>query len=374
MSTARSLRVGIISAAWGVQAHLPAWRSLNGVEVVAICTSRRETAVAACERTGVPRAFYDFKEMAADPDIDIIDCGTRPPLRRDMVLAAFANGKHVYNGIPFAKDMADAIEMLAAWRQAGTVAAVDAFMQTVPALILLKEMVEEGFIGQPFGARISFDAPLFTATKTHVPGYTWFADPSNGASAMRNLGSHMINLLVHLFGPVDRVVADSSRQLDVWIGPKGEPIRPQVADTETMLLRFVSGLPAQVQACWSMMDGPGFQLEVWGSNGRLEARAPVFPMAHDTKLFASCRSGLGTRTCTLVPIPDRLKTCVRSSAHADRPELGLLPMATIFASMRDAINGRGKAAPDFAQAFHVQQVVEAAAKSVLGSKWVSVRE
>ena len=42
-----TLRVGIISAAWGAQAHLPAWRAVPGVEVVGICTAHQETAEAA---------------------------------------------------------------------------------------------------------------------------------------------------------------------------------------------------------------------------------------------------------------------------------------------------------------------------------------
>ena len=42
-----TLKVGIISANWGAMAHLPAWRSLPGVEVTSICTSRQETAEAA---------------------------------------------------------------------------------------------------------------------------------------------------------------------------------------------------------------------------------------------------------------------------------------------------------------------------------------
>ena len=42
-----TLRVGIISAAWGTFAHLPAWRAVPGVEVTAVCTSRQETAEAA---------------------------------------------------------------------------------------------------------------------------------------------------------------------------------------------------------------------------------------------------------------------------------------------------------------------------------------
>ncbi|MCC6829468.1 MAG: Gfo/Idh/MocA family oxidoreductase, partial [Novosphingobium sp.] len=203
----RPLRVGIISAAWGARAHLPAWRSLDGVEVTAICTSRPETAARAAAEFGVPRAFHDFREMARDPEIDLIDCGTRPALRRDMVLAALAAGKHVYNGIPFARDLADAQEMQKAWQAAGTVAAVDAFMQAVPALVQMQAMVEDGWIGRLFGAEIAFESPLFTAAQANVPGYAWFADPANGASALRNLGSHMLHLLVHFFGPVRSVAA-----------------------------------------------------------------------------------------------------------------------------------------------------------------------
>src|ERR1700742_2661059 len=99
--SAGKLRVGLISAAWGAYAHLPAWRSLQDVEVVGICTSRRETAENAARKYHIERPFWDYHTLANDPDIDIIDCGTRPNWRRDMVLAALDAGKHVYNGIPF---------------------------------------------------------------------------------------------------------------------------------------------------------------------------------------------------------------------------------------------------------------------------------
>ena len=96
------LRVGIISANWGVTAHLPAWRAVDGVAVVAICTAHEETARTAAAANGIDKPYWDFRAMAADPDIDLIDCGTRPDLREQMVAAALQAGKHVYNGVPFA--------------------------------------------------------------------------------------------------------------------------------------------------------------------------------------------------------------------------------------------------------------------------------
>ena len=64
--------------------------------------ARRETAEAAARQHGLARPFWDFHALCADPQIDIVDCGTRPRLRQQMVAAALAGGKHVVNQIPFA--------------------------------------------------------------------------------------------------------------------------------------------------------------------------------------------------------------------------------------------------------------------------------
>lgn len=365
------LRVGIISAAWGAKAHLPAWRSLDGVEVTAICTSRPETAARAADEYRIARAFHDFRAMAADPEIDIVDCGTRPPLRYAMVMAALGAGKHVYNGIPFAKDLADARAMTEAWQHAGTVAVVDAFMQAVPAMVQMKAMIDAGWIGEVFGADIAFEVPLFSAAQTNVPGYVWFADPANGASAGRNLGSHMLHLLVHFFGPVASVTADQSLALTEW-PLESEIIRPEVPDRASLLLRHASGLPTRLEANWCKIGGNGFRFSVWGSKGRLEARAPVFPMAHDTWLSGTQNAALGTAAMEAVAIEAEYLAVPGCRAVADRPETGLLALASIFAKMRDAIGGAGKAAPDFAQALHVHEVVEAAARASDERRWVDL--
>lgn len=365
------LRVGIISAAWGAKAHLPAWRSLDGVEVTAICTSRPETAAKAAEDFRVARAFHDFRAMAADPDIDIVDCGTRPPLRYQMVMTALAAGKHVYNGIPFAKDLSDARAMADAWRAAGTVAVVDAFMQAVPAMVQMKAMLDAGWIGETFGADVAFEVPLFSEAQTNVPGYVWFADPANGASAGRNLGSHMLHLLVHFFGPVAALTADQSLALKDW-PLDGETIHPAVPDRASMLLRHASGLPTRLEANWCKIGGDGFRFSIWGSKGRLEARAPVFPMAHDTSLFGTRNPALGSATMEIVPIEPEYLAVPGCHAVADRPETGLLALASIFARMRDAIAGHGPAAPDFAQALHVHELVEAAVRASDERRWVDI--
>jgi len=366
------LRVGIISAAWGVQAHLPAWRSVDGIEVVAICTSRRETAEAAARDHGFARSFWDYRAMAEDPDIDLIDCGTRPQLRYDMVKCALNAGKHVYQGIPFAPNLAAARELKALRDQSGKVAAVDAFIQTAPAMVYMKELIDEGQIGDIHGFHVTFNSGLFTEKRTYTPGYTWFADPANGASAMRNTGSHALHLLVHLLGPVAEIVSDQSLRLKTWPQDDGTSITPEVPDTSFNILRLQSGLSGMLETVWTMVDGPGFRIDVWGTKGRLAAVSTIFPQSYSCKLYRSDDVAFMVLNEHEIEVPERLKSLPGISIHADEPRMGVFSMASIYASMLREVDGVGHAEPDFAQALHVHEVVEAAEVSSAERRWVTV--
>src|SRR5262249_49680813 len=124
--TQQKVKVGIISANWSLKVHGSAWRLLPGVEVAAICTAHRETAEAAAQAFGIRKAYWDFEQMTADPELDIIDVGTRPSFRQAMVLAALRNGKHVYSALPFATDTATAAQLCAEQQRHKRVGVVDA--------------------------------------------------------------------------------------------------------------------------------------------------------------------------------------------------------------------------------------------------------
>src|SRR3546814_12125704 len=91
----------------------------------------------------------------------------------------------------------------------------------------------------------------------------------------------MLHLLGHVFGPVASVASDQSLALEAW-PLDGGLIRPQVPDRASLLLRHASGLPTRLEANWSKIGGAGFRFSALGAQGRIEARAPVFPMAPDT--------------------------------------------------------------------------------------------
>jgi predicted dehydrogenase len=364
------LRVGIVSANWGTFAHLPAWRSLPGVEVVAVCTSRRETAEAAAKKYEIERPFWDAAAMTADPGIDIIDCGTRPSVRFPMVLSALRNGKHVYNGIPFAANIDQARDLRDAWKASGNVAVVDGFSEWLPAHRKAKEMMAEGLLGRPFAGTCFFNLSLFNKPHPHFP-YNWFWQGGLGVSALRNLGSHALHMIAFMFGEVEEVVAHDTQLLNEWRFPDGKSINPETNDFACLLLRMKNGMLMQLQVSWSATVAQGWSLEAFGSNGRFVARAPSFPTSRDTTLHAGTLEG---GQLEAVPIPRRLLETSDIGIGADVEPQPAYPMALSMNRMVRAIRGEGTASPDFEQAWQVERVLEAARRSSAERKWVRLAE
>lgn len=364
-----TLRVGIVSAGWGAYAHLPAWRAVPGIEVTAICTSHEETARAAAERHGIARPFWNALEMCADPDIDIVDLGTRPSVRLPMVLAALAHGKHIYNASPHAPDWAGAKAIEAARQSSSRVGVVDAFSQYIPALQQMAALLEAGYLGEVFGGTAHFNISLFNAPDKRFP-YNWFADGAAGVSAMRNNGSHMLYLLLHLFGPVTELVADDRQVLKEWVFADGDRVTPETTDYGNAILRFASGFSLALQASWSLPLHDGFVLEIYGRKGHLLATSPTFPTARDCVLSGGQLGGV-------------LEPLALDPAYLSHPGLSLdwqaevqpsYPMALAMQAMVAAIGGQGQAAPDFARAFEVERVQEAIRRSSAGRCWVKLAE
>lgn len=365
-STPRPLRVGLISANWGAKSHLPAWRAVPGVEVVAICTSREETARTAADQHGIPRAIWDFNALAADPDIDLIDIGTRPLLRYEMLKAALSCGKHVYAGVPFTATLDQAEEIVALAQRNGLVGASDAYFQHIPAHAELGYRLRSGEIGQVLSVSAELQINLFNPTRPDYP-YFWFGEAANGASALRNLGSHVITLLVSLLGQVEAVVGVEDRKLAEWRAQDGAIHKPEVSDTASLLIQFGGGVIATLNLSWIDAGPIGWRLDVHGSTGRLTARHPIgFPNHSHIELFAASPEAPTETKAPLSAVFTHSRRVDISHDHQPRP---CYPMALSFDCLKSAIEGRGEPAPSLKTALHVERVLAAAARSVRSRAW-----
>ena len=380
----KPLRVGIIGANWTLTHHAPAWRLLPGVEVAAVCTSRQETAEAAAAKGGIPKAYWNVDEMAADPDLDIIDVGTKPSQRYDMVISALNNGKHVYNCLPFAVNSERANHMADLARSKGLVGVVDAQWRWAPAVRRMKELIDDGAIGDFFTATIHLQLPLYDVdghvytmcsySPTTLP-YYWLSDSTSGASAWRNFGSHTILNLMYLFGEVDEIVGVQETFVKHMNLPDGTELDPDTADFGLALVKFKKRGLANINVSWAMADAPGYYLEICGSKGRLVARDAVTGFCDTTTTLYQGDASIGPLGANghMVDIPDRLYEVAGTTFSKTNPQIFTGPLAALFSDMVDAIRDGGReGSPSFAEAAHAHRAVEAAVRSMTTKSWEKV--
>src|SRR5215471_11175402 len=115
MAASDKLRIGIVGASasrgFASIAHILAIQALTQFEIVAVCTTRQESAEAAAQRYGARLAFADPAQMAAHPDVDLVTVSVKVPDHYTPVMAAIDAGKHVYSEWPLGRNTAEARQM-----------------------------------------------------------------------------------------------------------------------------------------------------------------------------------------------------------------------------------------------------------------------
>ncbi|QTH22612.1 Gfo/Idh/MocA family oxidoreductase [Rhizorhabdus wittichii] len=381
---AKPLKVGIISANWSLKVHGAAWRRIEGVEVAAICTSRRETAEKAAADFDIPKAYWNHEEMSADPDLDIIDVGTRPSFRFPMVMAALRNGKHVYDALPFATSVADADAMRDAQKAAGVVGVVDAQFRWSPPAQQMKAMIDAGYIGKPLGFHVQLFLPLivendkpycYSAWSGNTDPYYWLAEKSSGGSGWRNFATHSLLFLTHLIGPVEEATGLLATGVPEWFLPNGDVLRPETHDLGTATLRMANGAIGSLQAGWCVPDTEGWRVEVWGDRGRLLLSDSSFGNLLSARLYAGDARLMpyGERACAEVEIDPAFYTVPGTTGGETGPR-PFVAMDWMFANMAAAIRSGGEGSPSFTEAAAVHRVVEAVERADAERRWIRMDE
>ena len=94
--TAGKVRVAVVGAGrWAQMAHLPGWQRDPRAEIVALADVSPGALSQAAAQFGVPRTVSDYRELMADPDIDVIDVVTGNAPHFQISWDALSAGKHV---------------------------------------------------------------------------------------------------------------------------------------------------------------------------------------------------------------------------------------------------------------------------------------
>ena len=220
----------------------------------------RANAEAFCAEHGI--ALKDsLDDILADPAIDAIVFATPHSEHGGQVERAAAAGKHVFMEKPFTLDRKSAAQALDAVARAGVVLGVAYPRRFHPGVKELKARIDDGRLGTIAHCCGEQNGPagLFMNPQS------WRADPAEApAGGMTAMGVHNLDVMIHLFGPIDEVYATSRRRA----------ISYDAEDTTSVMLGFANGMSATLLS--SLVTAVNYRLAVFGTKGCAELLTPEF--------------------------------------------------------------------------------------------------
>ena len=268
---AEKIRLGFVGANvnsnWSVQSHYPALLASPDVEFTAVCTSRPESAEEAKQKFGAKLAFHDFREMMLSPDIDAVAVVVRVPLHYEPTKAAIEAGKHVYTEWPLGRTTAEAEELAALAKAKGVQTAVGLQSRVSPALLYIKELIDEGYVGEVLSCHVT---TMRDGALERPSSRNWNLDASQGANTLTIANGHVIDALRMVVGDFARVACMVTTQISpIYETDTQKMVEPTSPDNVRVSGQLKRGAAVSVHVGAVPWAGSGFRMEIFGREGTL---------------------------------------------------------------------------------------------------------
>jgi predicted dehydrogenase len=282
----REMNVAIIGYKFMGRAHSNAWKNVNNFfdlpikPVLKVACGRNEAAVKEfADNWGWEEVETDWKKVVERDDIDIIDISAPPALHYEIAVAAAKAGKHIFCEKPIALTSDEALKMYEAADEAGVVHYLNHNYRRTPAVVLAKQMIEEGKLGKIYHWRGCY---LQSWLMDPTFPLTWHLQKDiAGSGANGGINSHSVDLARYLVGEIKSVAAMATTFVKerpipegdaggtFAAGETGEKMgKVTVEDAISMVVEFENGALGSFEATTFAIGRLNYNyFEIYGSKG-----------------------------------------------------------------------------------------------------------
>ncbi|MCA8956930.1 MAG: Gfo/Idh/MocA family oxidoreductase [Planctomycetes bacterium] len=324
-------------------------------------------------RWGWQRTTTDWREVAADDTIDLVDIGTPNDMHREQAVAMLEAGKHVACEKPLAGTLDDARVMAqAAKRSKRSKTFVWFNYRRCPALALAHRLVQQGKLGTIYHVRATY---LQSWGGPNVPLIWRFQRKVAGSGAHGDLNAHIVDLARFLTG--DEIVEVHGAVARTFIRERALPggggggkiagqkagVRKGKSDVDDAVLFLASFRGGAVASFEATRVAAGHQnrntIELNGSQGSLRFDFEDMNVLHYHEGFDTSATSGWTRIMCTAAEHHPYAANWWPDAHVLGYEHGFINMA---ADVLRVLGGKRPEVPlpDFADAYETQRVLEAA--------------
>lgn len=249
-----TLRWGVLAPGRIAANFVAAVQQHTNQRVVAAGSRSLDRAEAFRAHHGLEKAYGDYEQLVADPDIDVIYVAAPASEHRTLGLLALHAGKHAVIEKPLATNAADARELVAAADEAGVFLMEAMWSRYFPQASVIRRLAQDGSLGEvrAIAADFGMCAP---ADPTHR-----LQRPELGGGALLDLGIYPVQFASMVAGPPAALLA------------RGGMTKQGVDAYSTSIVRHASGTQSTLTT--SIVARTPSRAYVAGSAARIELEGP----------------------------------------------------------------------------------------------------
>jgi predicted dehydrogenase len=268
------VRVGIVGCGGIARAtHVPHYKKLAGVELVACADINPEAAKRMAEDFGIPRHYEDYNDMFEREELDAVSVCTPNTAHKDPAVAAMKAGAHVLTEKPMAGSLEDAKEMYEASRRTGKILIVGFQTRFRPDINALRDLVESGELGEVYYSRA-----LMLRRWGIPPVKTFISKELSGGGPLLDIGCYAVDTAMYVLGfprprlafgmTYDKFGKDPKLAARGCWGSSWRPEEFDVEDNYFGMVKFETGLTLLLETNWaSFIPSDVFNVALLGTRG-----------------------------------------------------------------------------------------------------------
>jgi predicted dehydrogenase len=203
----KMINVGFIGCGRIADLHFEGYRNNPNARLYAICDSNPNILAARKKQWNVEKTYTDYRKLLADSEIDAVEIITPHDLHEQMVIDAARAAKHIAVQKPMTISLKSADRMIKEAKKAGVVFKITDNYVFYPPIVLAKNMIDNGELGEPQMIRIKEISGPHGGWKIDADTYGWrFQEFSQGRfSETFDHGHHEWTTAWYLLGDVECV-------------------------------------------------------------------------------------------------------------------------------------------------------------------------
>ena len=352
----RTVKIGVLGAGFVVNTfHMPSFQEIEGAQVVAAFSQRKEVVKEFARRWSIPKTFDGddgIAKLCADPDVELVDIALPNNLHMAATVTAAENHKNIVCEKPLARNETEAKQMLDTVRKQGVLHFYAENQVFIPQITRAKELIQRGILGRVFSVR---------CREAYFGQHAaWFYDPAAaGGGALLDLGAHGVEVGRYLIGKKPLSVLG-------WVSKVAHATIAE--DSALAIMRYKDSELSQAENSWVTRGGFDLRLEIYGGNGSLfanisrEAGASLFTAEDGTRI-----AGTGE---TVVETTETKKGRI-FPALSEHRTLGFVEEMKHFVA---AVAKGEKGLETFEEGYFVNKTIDAAYRSAKSGSWEPIRE